>query len=114
MRKRKKDTLTASELFTKVSERANYLNEEVVREVYYELVRVLVHELRTKKAVKMPDFGEFRITLHKERRARDANTKEMITVPACHTVKYKADYKLKNFFKKFGGDDREMENIPKK
>lgn len=105
--------LNASQFFTKISERANYLNEEVVREVYYELIRVAVYELRTKKVVKFPDFGEFRVTLHKEHMARDVTTGAMALVPAYHIIKFKPDYKLKKFFHDFGGDDDKLADVKK-
>jgi nucleoid DNA-binding protein len=110
---KKTKPLNASAFFTKISERANYLNEEVVREVFYEMIRVAVYELRTKKIVKLPDFGEFKVTLHKEHMTRDVTTGQMTRIPPYHIIKFSPDYKLKKFFHDFEGDDDKMANIPK-
>ena len=103
--------LSDDDFFRMISSRANYLNEDVVREVYYEMVRIMVYQLRTKKTVRMPDFGDLRITLHKERIGVDVNTKERKHIQAYHTVKFTPNKKLRDFFRAFGGDDKKMTDV---
>lgn len=75
------------------------------------MVRVIVYQLRTKKMVRMPDFGDLQITLHKERIGVDVNTKERKRIQAYHMVKFSPNKKLKEFFRNFGGDDKKMADV---
>ena len=94
------------EFFTKISQRANYLNEDVVREVYYEMVRVMVHKMKQDGVVSMPDFGDFSLILHKERASRNVNTGNIDHLPSYYTVKFSVSKKLKEYFRSYDPNDK--------
>jgi nucleoid DNA-binding protein len=91
--------LKQTELWEKISERLNYIDQELVESVYRELIRIVVQELRHHGMVRMPDFGDFTMVYHKERVSRDVNSGLMVRLPPKKTVKFSPDYKLKEYFR---------------
>ena len=110
---RKRGFLHQEDFFAKISERANYINTDLVKEIYYEMVRVSVYELRTKKTVKFPDLGEFHLHRHKERYTTDLRTQKRVLQPAHFVLKFIPDYKIKQYFHDFEGDEERVSSVKK-
>lgn len=106
-----KKGLTKEEFFSKISGRASYLTPGLVEEVYREMVRMAVVELRLHKEVKFPDFGTLKLTKHKERMSIDINTKTKVFMPAFFSLKFQPDYKLKTYFRNFGDSEENLQKI---
>lgn len=93
----KMDYLKEDEFFQKISERCNYIGTDLIRDVYYSTVKVIVQELRHKGVARLPDFGDMVVTMHKERNSHDANTGSTYVVPKRRIIKFRTDYKLKKY-----------------
>lgn len=89
--------MKSPEFFQAISERCNYLDVKMVENVYREIVRVTIQDLRKKGMVRFPDFGDFTLIFHKERRMHDVNTGKLINIPQKRTIKYEPDIKLKKY-----------------
>lgn len=90
--------------FQKIASRANYLNKDIVEEVYREMLRVVVHELSTKGQVELPGLACMTISYRKPFIVKTPFYKNGVKgyeVPvAGHTmVNFRADYKIKAYFK---------------
>lgn len=95
--KAKYDYMDPEQFFTLISERCNYLDKKLVKEVYYEIVRATIQELRKKGMVRFPDLGDFTLIFHKERWSIDVNTKARIKIAAKRTMKFEVCSKLKKY-----------------
>lgn len=75
---------------------------DVVKRVFYGMIKTVSRELKDKQIIKLPDWGEFALKIHKSRRMVDVNEKTLITIPAKPTIKFKPDYKIKHYFYEMG------------
>lgn len=75
---------------------------DVVKRVFYGMIKTMSRELKEKQSVKLPDWGEFSLKVHKSRKMIDINEKTLITIPAKPTVKFTPDYKVKKYFYELG------------
>lgn len=91
--------LKDEEFFRKISVNMNYLPIETVKQCYYELIRVMCVEIKRKYVVNMPDFGTFRIVIHRPRRGFHLAKEEVIVYPAYPAVKFKPNLKMRTFFR---------------
>lgn len=91
------DYLKSDDFFNEISARCNYINPDLARDVYYSMVKVIVQELRHKGVVRLPDFGDIVVTMHKERTGLNVNSGVMERIPAKRTIKLITDYKLKKY-----------------
>ena len=66
---RKKHRINEKEFFRLIAEQANYLDERLVREMYFGLVRVVTQELRSKNYARLPHLGDFGFIEQKSRPA---------------------------------------------
>lgn len=73
---------------------------EMVRKIYYGLVRKTIRDLGNGKKLIYPDFGEFFVKEQKAKRMMDVRSGVMINIDAVSIVKFKPDYKLKDYVKK--------------
>ena len=72
---------------------------EIVKKVYYGLIRKTIKDLGRGKSLVYPDFGKFYIREQKAKRMRHVITGNMINIDSVSTVKFKPDYKLKDYVK---------------
>ena len=72
---------------------------DTVKKVYYGLIRKTIKDLGNGKSLVYPDFGEFYIKEQKAKRMRHVITGNMINIDSVSTVRFKPDYKLKNYVK---------------
>ena len=69
------------------------------------MVKTISRELKSKHVVTLPDWGEFKLRISKERRIGDISKGGQATMlPAQVTVKFVADYKVRNYFHELGRD----------
>jgi nucleoid DNA-binding protein len=72
---------------------------DTVKKVYYGLIRKTIKDLGNGNSLVYPDFGEFYIKEQKAKRMRHVITGNMININSVSTVRFKPDYKLKNYVK---------------
>ncbi len=94
----KMDHIKADQFFQLVSFRCNYIKEQLVKDVFYSMVKVIVQELKRTGVVRLPNFGDFVITVHKGRVMRDVKTGSLRKISSKKTIKFMVDYKLKKYF----------------
>lgn len=73
---------------------------EIVRKVYYGLIRKTIRDLGNGKDLVYPDFGEFYVKERAARRIKNVNTGNISNVDPITTVRFKPDYKLKEYVKR--------------
>lgn len=98
MAKKKIKVLPKEEFFAEISSRANYINPDIIKDIYYALLKTIVKELREKGAVEMPDLGVFVEHKHKARMALNVCTRVVTFLPEKSTIKFKTCDKLKKYF----------------
>jgi nucleoid DNA-binding protein len=72
---------------------------EIVRKIYYGLIRKTIRDLGNGKDLVYPDFGEFYVKERKARKIGNVNTGSVSEVGPIVTVRFKPDYKLKEYVK---------------
>lgn len=87
-----------NEFFKQVSINSGIPDLDLVKRLYYGMVRTITRELRGKQTIKLPDLGEFYIKIHKARKFYDVTSNSMSMIEAKPTIKFDADYKLKEYF----------------
>lgn len=85
------------DLFNEVSRRTNYLDINLIKDVYYSLVKVMVSELKRQGIVRLPDFGDLFLIFRKEKYAMDISTRKKSLMPQKRIVKFQTDTKLKKY-----------------
>lgn len=96
-------SITSEEFFKQVAINSG-ADLETVRSVYYGMVRTLSRELKGKQKIKMPDWGEFNIKIHKAKIYKGSNTFAPVLIPAKPLVKFTPDYKVKRYFYELGSE----------
>ena len=86
------------EFFYEISKNCNFVDEKSVEDMYYAMIRVIGRQLRDKKKINMPDFGQFRLHRHKPRMALNVRSKQIENLGAKTTIKFTPIYKLKAYF----------------
>jgi nucleoid DNA-binding protein len=94
--------LDPEQFFKQVSTHSGVPDLQTVRDIYYGMVRTMSREIRDKHVIKLPDWGEFNLKIHKGRKMIDVSTGKMIEIPAKPTVKFTPDYKVKRYFYELG------------
>jgi len=95
-------SISSEEFYKNIAINSGISDLQIVKDIFYGLVKTMSRELKNKQVIKLPDWGEFRLTIHKSRRMVDVNEKVIRTIPAKPTVKFIPDYKLKKYFYALG------------
>ena len=95
-------SIKAEEFFRLVALNSGISDLQVVKDMFYGMVRTMSRELKEKQVIKLPDWGEFSLKVHKARKMVDVNDKNIILIPAKTTVKFTPDYKVKKYFYELG------------
>jgi nucleoid DNA-binding protein len=90
----------ADQFFVEVSKRCNYIDPKLVKVVYIALIRTILHFLRVDGSIKLPSWGEFRLTKLSPRRQHNVNRGEFVTFPACNSVRFAPGHLLREYLKK--------------
>jgi nucleoid DNA-binding protein len=88
-----------NDFFDEVSQLCNYCDKELVKSVYYAMIKVISRGLRGKGTVKMPDWGEFYLHNYAPRQISEVNTGKIRSLGIKKVVKFNPDYKVKAYFK---------------
>ena len=91
-------SIKTEEFFRLVAVNSGISDLDVIKRVFYGMVRTITRELRDKQIVKLPDFGEFVLVIHKSRKYKTTKTHENIILPPKPTVKFRPDWKVKQYF----------------
>jgi nucleoid DNA-binding protein len=90
-----------NDFFIDVSSHCNHLDPEIIRDVYYAIIRTILDRCRTWGGVKLPDFGQFVFFTQKSKGMIDVNTKEYRIIPTRTKIKFIVGYKLDEYLKGF-------------
>ena len=86
-------------LFNELAIQSNITDIKSVKLFYYALIRTLYKLLKQENSVSMPDWGTYRIKPHASRNIHDLQTGGTRPIPAINTIRFEADYKLKEKIK---------------
>jgi nucleoid DNA-binding protein len=89
------------EFFRELAMASGISDLDVVKRVYYGLVRVMGQQLKARQKIRLPDWGEFSLKVAKSRRFKSV-TGEMGILPPLPTVKWKAYEGVKKYFHSLG------------
>ena len=62
------------------------------------MIKTISRELKERQSVKLPDWGEFSLKIHKSRKSVDVNDGMIKIIPPKSVVKFTPDYKVKKYF----------------
>jgi nucleoid DNA-binding protein len=86
------------EFFAMISQRCNYISEDLVKEFYYAMVKLISQELQHNGSVRLPALGDFILHYHKERNLRSVANGQIIRIPAKKNIKFSPNQGLRRFF----------------
>ena len=91
-------SIKTDEFFKLVAVNSGISDIDVVKRVFYGMVKTMSRELRNNKIINLPDWGKFFLKVHKERKAINVNTRDQMIVPPTNVLKFVPDYKVKSYF----------------
>jgi hypothetical protein len=91
------------EFYREVALSAGISDIETVKRVYFGLVRVMSRQLKARQIIRLPDWGEFFLKIHKSRRFKSIDGM-MGVLPPKPTIKWKSCLAVKQYFHEFGGE----------
>ena len=94
--------LPPNDFFTAVSNRSNFVSLDIVRDVYYGMLKIIGTELRDKGAVDLPELGVLVLHKYKERNTHNVNTRTIHRLPATNIVQFKPCNNFKRYFHLLG------------
>jgi nucleoid DNA-binding protein len=92
--------ISKDKLFKDVSSRANNVDIDSVRIIYYALLKTIIMELDKSGSVTLPNFGRFYIVDLKEKEAPGLNGEAVQHFPARKKVRFKDGEGLQKYFNK--------------
>ncbi len=101
IKRSKLKSIKKNEFFAEVSSRCNYLPVNLIKDVYYSLIKTIVQEMKKNVSIELPDFGTFVLQMHKERNALNVGTGRVEFLGRRKTVKFKVSVKLKDYLNKY-------------
>lgn len=94
-------SIEPDEFFKQIAINSGITDLQLVRNFYYGMVKTISKQLTARQAIKLPDWGEFKLKIHKSRKFMSVNGTPGI-LPPIPTVKFSPDYKVKKFFQELG------------
>jgi len=95
--KKKYNWMSKEAMFSMLSSMSNYADEELVKRIYYALVKMMVKEIKSGGCFRMPDFGDFHAKFYKERMVTDLVNGGMMMCPQRRVIKFETNEKLKQY-----------------
>lgn len=95
-------SIEPEEFYKLIAVNSGITDLQTVKDVFYGLIKTMSRELKNRQVIKLPDWGEFRLTIHKSRKMMDVNDRMIKVIPAKPSVKFVPDYKLKRYFYALG------------
>jgi len=96
------ESINKEDFFRQVALNSSVTDLDAVRKIYYGMVRTMSRELKGKQKIKLPDWGEFSLKIHKGRNFVDVNTGCIRQLSAKTVIKFIPDWKVKKHFHSFG------------
>jgi len=88
-----------SEEFFKLTSANSGVDLESTRHVFYGMVKTISRELKSRRIITLPDWGDFVLRTNKERRIGDvSNGGAPKVIPKRTSVKFDPDYKVRKYF----------------
>jgi nucleoid DNA-binding protein len=75
------------------------LEVEVVKRVYFAMIKVIVEELKNWGEILLPELGRFSIIIYSGRKIRDVNTREVKQTLPVRVLKFAPWYTIKDYIK---------------
>lgn len=94
-------SIKPEEFFKEVSMAAGISDLDVVKRVYYGMVKVMSRQLKARQVVRLPEWGEFKLKIHKSRRFKSIDG-VMGILPPKPTVKWIPYDGVRQYFHEFG------------
>lgn len=91
--------LTEKEFFQATAEQAGYLDPELVKRVYNAMLRVIIIELKTKGALRLPQLCDFHLLLAKGKRIKNYKMKVAMIKPDHHQLRIRPMYTIRRIIK---------------
>ena len=104
MKKKGRKNIKPEEFFKLVAVNSRMVDLEIVKMIYYGLVRTVTKELKGSGKVKLPDFGEFVLKVRNVRKGFDINTRTMVPRTPIAVIRFVPDWKVKRYFYDLGKD----------
>ena len=96
-------SLTPDEFFKQVSINAGIADLQTIKNIYYGMIRTMSRELRNIQTIRLPDWGDFKLKIHKSRNFISVRGKPGV-LPPKPTIKFVPDRKVKEYFYALGED----------
>ena len=96
------NSIGPEEFFKQVALNSGVSDLQIARDVFYGLIRTISRELKQKHVIKLPDWGEFTLKVHKSRKFINVNDGEQGVLPPKPTIKFIPDWKVKKYFHALG------------
>ena len=97
------DSIKSEDFFKQVSLNSGVSDLKLIKDIYYGMVRTMSRELKGRQKIKLPDWGEFALKLHKARNFVSVNGVPG-ALPAKALVKFVPDRKVKAYFYSLGDE----------
>jgi nucleoid DNA-binding protein len=94
-------SINSDDFFKQVSVNSEIASLDTIKNVYYGMIKTISRELKSKQKVKLPDWGEFNLKIHKSRRFISVNGESGV-LPPLPTVKFSPDQNVKRYFHELG------------
>ena len=92
------------EFFKQLSIHSGITDLDVVRSVYYGMIKTISRGLKTQHSLRLPDWGEFYLVIQKSRPNRAVVGDRIVQdiLPPIPMVKFSPDKAVKKYFQEFG------------
>jgi len=94
-------SITPEEFFIQISLNSGIADLRTIKDIYYGMIKTISRELKGKQKIKLPDWGEFNLKIHKSRRFVSVNGIPGI-LPPLPVVKFSPDHNVKKYFHSLG------------
>ena len=101
-------SIKSEEFFRLVAVHSGVSDLDLVKRIFYGMVKTISKELVAGKEINLPDWGKFYLKILSPRRSININNGTLINLPATPVVKFTPDYKVKEYFKELGKEDGTM------
>lgn len=94
----KMKSIKTEEFFKLVAVNSGISDLDVIRRVFYGMIKTISRELRTNEIINLPDWGKFFLKTHKPKKVMNVNTGDHMVIKPTKLVKFIPDYKVKKYF----------------
>jgi len=95
-------SIKSEEFFKLIAVNSGISDLNIVKDIFYGMIKTISRELKNRQEIKLPDWGKFVLKVSKQRTVRNVNNGMLINLPPILMVKFIPDYKVKRYFCEFG------------